>query len=86
MLSTYVMQVVLLTDGMDTRPYRLNWPSSTLMFDISPDELYKIAAEKLEGALFYWFCGLFMKFQIKVLLQEIFLSAFVMSSHLKKSV
>ncbi|KAI6694692.1 hypothetical protein NL676_022402 [Syzygium grande] len=42
-------QVVLLTDGMDTRPYRLNWPSSTLMFDISPDEFYKIAAEKLEG-------------------------------------
>ncbi|XP_030543262.1 O-methyltransferase 1, chloroplastic isoform X1 [Rhodamnia argentea] len=42
-------QIVLLTDGMDTRPYRLNWPSSTLIFDISPDELYKKAAEKLEG-------------------------------------
>ncbi|KAK3415480.1 hypothetical protein EUGRSUZ_H01107 [Eucalyptus grandis] len=42
-------QVVLLTDGVDTRPYRLNWPRSTLIFDISPDELYKEAAEKLEG-------------------------------------
>ncbi|KAF8014920.1 hypothetical protein BT93_H0656 [Corymbia citriodora subsp. variegata] len=42
-------QVVLLTDGMDTRPYRLNWPSSTLTFDISPDDIYKEAAEKLEG-------------------------------------
>ncbi|RDY08807.1 hypothetical protein CR513_06927, partial [Mucuna pruriens] len=42
-------QLVLLTDGMDTRPYRLNWPTSTIIFDISPASVFKIAAEKLKG-------------------------------------
>ncbi|CAK9175332.1 unnamed protein product [Ilex paraguariensis] len=41
-------QVVLLTDGMDTRPYRLNWPTSTIIFDISPERVFKKAAQKLE--------------------------------------
>ncbi|PON55308.1 Leucine carboxyl methyltransferase [Trema orientale] len=42
-------QVVLLTDGMDTRPYRLSWPTSTMIFDISPDKIFNTAAQKLEG-------------------------------------
>ncbi|XP_044492624.1 O-methyltransferase 1, chloroplastic-like [Mangifera indica] len=42
-------QVVLLTDGMDTRPYRLNWPNSTIIFDISPDKIFNKSAAKLEG-------------------------------------
>lgn len=42
-------QVVLLSDGMDTRPYRLSWPNSTFIFDVSPDRVFKRAAEKLEG-------------------------------------
>ncbi|XP_020231764.1 uncharacterized protein LOC109812251 isoform X4 [Cajanus cajan] len=42
-------QLVLLTDGMDTRPYRLKWPTSTIIFDISPECVFKIAAEKLKG-------------------------------------
>ena len=39
----------MLTDGMDTRPYRLNWPKSTMIFDVSPDSIFHAAAEKLEG-------------------------------------
>eukprot|EP00268_Persea_americana_P055315 TRINITY_DN6420_c1_g1_i7.p1 TRINITY_DN6420_c1_g1~~TRINITY_DN6420_c1_g1_i7.p1 ORF type:complete len:326 (+),score=79.25 TRINITY_DN6420_c1_g1_i7:93-1070(+) len=42
-------QIVLLTDGMDTRPYRLNWPQSTIIFDISPGRIFKIASERLGG-------------------------------------
>ncbi|XP_044502986.1 O-methyltransferase 1, chloroplastic [Mangifera indica] len=42
-------QVVLLTDGMDTRPYRLNWPNSTIIYDISPERIFKNSAKKLEG-------------------------------------
>ncbi|XP_039001209.1 putative S-adenosyl-L-methionine-dependent methyltransferase MMAR_0539 isoform X1 [Hibiscus syriacus] len=42
-------QVVLLSDGMDTRPYRLNWPSSTIIFDISPKRVFQKATEKLNG-------------------------------------
>ncbi|GMN37976.1 hypothetical protein TIFTF001_007259 [Ficus carica] len=42
-------QVVLLMDGMDTRPYRLSWPTSTIIYDVSPDRIFKTAAEKLEG-------------------------------------
>ncbi|KAK9129250.1 hypothetical protein Sjap_009737 [Stephania japonica] len=44
-----VKQVVLLTDGMDTRPYRLKWPNSTIIFDISPERVFQRASEKLQG-------------------------------------
>ncbi|CAN6467711.1 unnamed protein product [Victoria cruziana] len=46
--SDGVRQVVLLTDGMDTRPYRLRWPSSTLIFEISPTKVFNVASQKLE--------------------------------------
>ncbi|EOA21383.1 hypothetical protein CARUB_v10001744mg [Capsella rubella] len=42
-------QVVLFTDGMDTRPYRLNWPTSTMIFDVSPEKVFEIASDKLQG-------------------------------------
>lgn len=35
---------------MDTRPYRLNWPRSSVIYDISPEEVFKHASEKLKGA------------------------------------
>lgn len=41
-------QVVLLTDGMDTRAYRLNWLTSTIIFDVSPERIFKTAAQKLQ--------------------------------------
>ncbi|ESQ37901.1 hypothetical protein EUTSA_v10028823mg [Eutrema salsugineum] len=41
-------QVVLFTDGMDTRPYRLNWPTSTMIFDVSPEKVFEIASDKLK--------------------------------------
>ncbi|KAH6755497.1 hypothetical protein C2S52_023260 [Perilla frutescens var. hirtella] len=41
-------QIVFLTDGMDTRPYRLNWPASTILFDISPDIIFRRSIQKLE--------------------------------------
>lgn len=41
-------QVVLLTDGMDTRPYRLNWPVSTIIFDLSPERIFGISTQKLK--------------------------------------
>ncbi|KAH0751298.1 hypothetical protein KY290_030530 [Solanum tuberosum] len=43
-------QVVLLTDGLDTRPYRLNWPTSTLVFDICPEKVFRGALQKLQDA------------------------------------
>ncbi|KFK30831.1 hypothetical protein AALP_AA6G031300 [Arabis alpina] len=42
-------QVVMFTDGMDTRPYRLNWPTSTMIFDVSPENVFEIASNKLQG-------------------------------------
>ncbi|KAL0916346.1 hypothetical protein M5K25_013849 [Dendrobium thyrsiflorum] len=42
-------QIVLLADGMDTRPYRLNWPRSTVIYDISPEAVFKAASGKLQG-------------------------------------
>ncbi|EYU23001.1 hypothetical protein MIMGU_mgv1a020616mg, partial [Erythranthe guttata] len=41
-------QVVLLTDGMDTRPYRINWPSSTIIFDVSPDITFRRSIQSLQ--------------------------------------
>ncbi|KAL8147656.1 hypothetical protein AgCh_005107 [Apium graveolens] len=56
MNSYKAAQVVLLTGGMDTRPYHLNWPKSTVVFDISPDNVFKRAAQKLEapGSVVGW--------------------------------
>ncbi|XP_022035124.1 putative S-adenosyl-L-methionine-dependent methyltransferase MMAR_1059 isoform X2 [Helianthus annuus] len=42
-------QVVLFTDGMDTRAYRLKWPSSTVIFDVSPQAVFNTASQKLQG-------------------------------------
>ncbi|XP_065025454.1 O-methyltransferase 1, chloroplastic-like [Musa acuminata AAA Group] len=42
-------QIVLLTDGMDTRPYRLSWPFSCVIFDISPQSVFNVASQKLKG-------------------------------------
>ncbi|CAA7033706.1 unnamed protein product [Microthlaspi erraticum] len=42
-------QVVLFTDGMDTRPYRLNWPTSTMIFDVSPQNVFEFSSDKLQG-------------------------------------
>lgn len=47
--STDMLQVVLLTDGLDTRPYRLNWPTSTLVFGICPEKVFRGAVQKLQG-------------------------------------
>ncbi|XP_071718916.1 O-methyltransferase 1, chloroplastic [Rutidosis leptorrhynchoides] len=41
-------QVVLFTDGMDTRAYRLNWPSSTVIYDVSPQMVFKKASQQLK--------------------------------------
>ncbi|CAN8248033.1 unnamed protein product [Cochlearia groenlandica] len=41
-------QIVLFTDGMDTRPYRLNWPTSTMIFDVSPEQVFELASDKLQ--------------------------------------
>ncbi|CAI7791158.1 unnamed protein product [Closterium sp. NIES-53] len=35
-----VRQVVLLTDGCDTRPYRMAWPRPMVVFDVSPAAPY----------------------------------------------
>ncbi|CAM8959351.1 hypothetical protein QQ045_003226 [Rhodiola kirilowii] len=41
-------QVVLLTDGMDTRPYRISWPHLTVIYDVSPNSTFNFAAQKLK--------------------------------------
>lgn len=49
-----ILQVVLLTDGMDTRPYRINWPLSTVVFDVSPESIFRSSTQKLEGLYCYF--------------------------------
>ncbi|XP_044946514.1 O-methyltransferase 1, chloroplastic isoform X2 [Hordeum vulgare subsp. vulgare] len=43
-------QIVLLTDGMDTRPYRLSWPRMSIVYDVSPGRIFSTAAQQLRGA------------------------------------
>ncbi|XP_026665274.2 putative S-adenosyl-L-methionine-dependent methyltransferase Mjls_1071 isoform X4 [Phoenix dactylifera] len=45
-----VRQIVLLTDGMDTRPYRLSWPQPSIIYDVSPESVFKVASQRLKGA------------------------------------
>ncbi|XP_073009520.1 O-methyltransferase 1, chloroplastic [Typha latifolia] len=47
--SDELRQIVLLTDGMDTRPYRLSWPRLSIIYDVSPERIFKLADEKLKG-------------------------------------
>lgn len=41
-------QVVLLGDGMDTRPYRLPWPVGTVLYIVAPPEVHDRAEAVLE--------------------------------------
>lgn len=34
---------------MDTRPYRLSWPRSSVIYDISPGRVFKEASQRLKG-------------------------------------
>ncbi|OAE29131.1 hypothetical protein AXG93_1390s1140 [Marchantia polymorpha subsp. ruderalis] len=42
-----VRQIVLMTDGTDTRPYRLNWPSPCVIFDLSPVHMHDTTLRKM---------------------------------------
>ncbi|XP_006657589.1 O-methyltransferase 1, chloroplastic [Oryza brachyantha] len=48
--SDDLRQIVLLTDGMDTRPYRLSWPKLSVVYDVSPGRVFSTALQKLRGA------------------------------------
>eukprot|EP00850_Spirogloea_muscicola_P025119 SM002227S07081 [mRNA] locus=s2227:34:1841:+ [translate_table: standard] len=42
-------QVVLLADGLDTRPYRLPWPPTTAIYDVSPASAFSAVTDVLQG-------------------------------------
>ncbi|KAJ1288747.1 hypothetical protein BS78_02G112000 [Paspalum vaginatum] len=48
--SEDIRQIVLLTDGMDTRPYRLSWPRLSVVYDVSPGKVFSTATQQLRGA------------------------------------
>ncbi|WVZ62552.1 hypothetical protein U9M48_012291 [Paspalum notatum var. saurae] len=47
--SEDIRQIVLLTDGMDTRPYRLSWPRLSVVYDVSPGKVFSTATQQLRG-------------------------------------
>ncbi|XP_020080899.1 uncharacterized protein LOC109704565 isoform X1 [Ananas comosus] len=47
--SDDLRQIVLLTDGMDTRPLRMNWPRSSILYDVSPERIFKVASQRFKG-------------------------------------
>lgn len=42
--------MVLVGDGMDTRPFRLPWPEGTVMFLVAPPESHELAEAVLQAA------------------------------------
>ncbi|KAG6555958.1 hypothetical protein Mapa_001898 [Marchantia paleacea] len=48
--SGTVRQIVLMTDGTDTRPYRLNWPSPCVIFDLSPVHMHDATLRKMTAS------------------------------------
>nr|CAD1829939.1 unnamed protein product [Ananas comosus var. bracteatus] len=47
--SDDLRQIVLLTDGMDTRPFRMNWPRSSILYDVSPERIFKVTSQRFKG-------------------------------------
>ncbi|KAJ1686008.1 hypothetical protein LUZ63_017398 [Rhynchospora breviuscula] len=47
--SDQFRQIVLLSDGMDTRPYRLNWPRLSVLYNLSPDRVFALGTKRLQG-------------------------------------
>ncbi|XP_020089842.1 uncharacterized protein LOC109711291 isoform X2 [Ananas comosus] len=47
--SDDLRQIVLLTDGMDTRPLRMNWPRSSILYDVSPERIFKVTSQRFKG-------------------------------------
>ncbi|KAL6775984.1 hypothetical protein ACKKBG_A19330 [Auxenochlorella protothecoides x Auxenochlorella symbiontica] len=45
-----IVQVVLLGDAMDTRPFRLDWPSGIVFYLVAPTEAHSVAASALAAA------------------------------------
>jgi O-methyltransferase involved in polyketide biosynthesis len=45
------VQIVLLSDGMDTRPYRLNWPRLSVIYDLSPERVHELGTKRLKGGI-----------------------------------
>ncbi|KAF3330784.1 S-adenosyl-L-methionine-dependent methyltransferase [Carex littledalei] len=46
--SDQFRQIVLLSDGMDTRPYRLNWPRLSVVYDLSPERVFELGTKRLK--------------------------------------
>ncbi|KAJ3703835.1 hypothetical protein LUZ61_007540 [Rhynchospora tenuis] len=46
--SDQFRQIVLLSDGMDTRPYRLNWPRLSIIYDLSPERVFALGTKRLQ--------------------------------------
>ncbi|KAJ4766474.1 S-adenosyl-L-methionine-dependent methyltransferases superfamily protein [Rhynchospora pubera] len=46
--SDQFRQIVLLSDGMDTRPYRLNWPRLSVIYDLSPERAFALGTKRLQ--------------------------------------
>lgn len=36
---------------MDTRPYRLNWPRLSVVYDLSPERVFKLGTKRLKGGI-----------------------------------
>jgi hypothetical protein len=36
---------------MDTRPYRLNWPRLSVIYDVSPGKVFTAATQQLRGVV-----------------------------------
>ncbi|RAJ71338.1 methyltransferase (TIGR00027 family) [Streptomyces sp. Amel2xB2] len=44
-----IRQAVILASGLDTRPYRLSWPSGTVCFELDQPAVLAFKSETLEG-------------------------------------
>ncbi|XP_020089844.1 uncharacterized protein LOC109711291 isoform X3 [Ananas comosus] len=39
----------MILDGMDTRPLRMNWPRSSILYDVSPERIFKVTSQRFKG-------------------------------------
>ena len=44
-------QIVSVTPGLDTRPFRQDWPRGTILYDIAPREMHTLCQKRIDASI-----------------------------------
>ena len=44
-------QIVLITPGLDSRPFRQEWPRGTILYDIAPRKMHTLSQTRIDASI-----------------------------------